>query len=119
MRTDIQTVSEVVREAAATCDPAGHDDAVSSLVARYEDDDRPALGVDDLRGELKGMLEGLDPEGDSTAAGMTAAVATFIATSPAEAGDRETVLRHAARMWFGEDAPEPVRAWLRGQGAET
>jgi hypothetical protein len=118
LKTDIQTVSEVVREAAATCDPDGRDDAVNSLVARFEDDDRPAPGVDDLRGELKGMLEGLDPEGDSTAAEMTAAVATFISTSPADAGDREGVLSHAGRMWFGDDPPEPVRAWLRDRGVE-
>ena len=77
MRTDIQTVAEVVREAAAICDADGHDDVVNSLYVRFEDDDRPALGVEDLRGELEGMLEVVDPEGDSSEAAMTAAVALF------------------------------------------
>ena len=119
MRTDIQTVSEVVREAASICDPEGHDDVVNSLFARFEDDDRPALGVDDLRGELEGMLEGVDPEGDSPAAQMTAAGAAFLATSPAEADRGDAALRHAAKMWFGDDPPEPVQDWLRDQGVEV
>jgi hypothetical protein len=119
VRTDIQTVSEVVREAASICDPEGHDDAVNSLFARFEDDDRPALGVEDLRGELEGMLEGVDPEGDSPAAQMTAAVATFLATSPAEADRGDAALRHAAKMWFGDDTPQPVEDWLRGRGVEV
>jgi hypothetical protein len=119
VRTDIQSVSEVVREAAAICDPDGHDDVVNSLRARFEDDDRPALGVDDLQGELRGMLEGVDPEGDSPAAQMTAAVATFLAASPAEADRGDAALRHAAKVWFGDDPPEPVRDWLRDQGVEV
>jgi hypothetical protein len=119
VRTDIQTVSEVVREAAAICDPEGHDDVVNSLFARFEDDDRPALRVDDLRGELEGMLEGVDPEGDSPAAQMTAAMALFLSTSPAEADRGDAALRHAAKTWFGDDPPEPVADWLRDRGVEV
>ena len=119
MRTDIQTVSEVVREAAAITDPDGHDDAVNSLFARFEDDDRPALGVEDLRGELAGMLEGVDPEGDSPAAQVTAAVALFLSTSPAEADRPEAALREGTKTWFGDHPPEPVRDWLRDNGVDV
>ena len=47
------------------CDPASADDAVTAFVIAFEDDDRPAPGVDDLEGELRGTLRGVDAEGDS------------------------------------------------------
>jgi hypothetical protein len=119
VKTDTEPLSEIVREAAATCDPKSGDDAVTALVVSFEDDDRPAVGVEDLEGELRSTLRGIDPEGDSTPAEMTAALALFIATSPEAANQREDALVHAARTWFHGEPPEPVADWLRERGADV
>jgi hypothetical protein len=119
VRTDIQPVSELVREAAAVCDPASADDAVTAFVIAFEDDDRPALGVEDFAGELRGTLEGIDPEGDSPAAAMTAALASFFATQPQHIEKPDPPLANAARAWFHRDPPEPVADWLRDHGADV
>ena len=118
METDIKTVSELVRHAAAICDPDGQDDVVASIYTRFEDDDRPAFGVDDLRGELRGMLDGVDPEGDSATAAMTAAVATFLATQPGQADKPEVAMREGARLFWQGEPPEPIRDWLADEGVE-
>ena len=120
MKTDVQPVSELIHEAARICDPDGHDDVVRSLLVAFEDDDRPALGVEDFAGELRGTLHGVDPEGDSPAGVMTAAVAAFLATQPEQADRPEATLRHAAKLWFSEDhPPQQVAGWLTEQGVET
>ena len=116
--TDVQTVSHLVRRAVALCDPDGRDDATTQLLEAFEDDDRPALGLgDSLAEELRSTVEGLDPEGDSAAAEVAAAVAIFLAAQP-EGGDHPVdTLREAARIeWRGEPPPN-VRAWLAEHGA--
>src|SRR3954454_1055263 len=133
MQTDSPTVSEVVHEAVGLTDPDGHDDAIASMITAFEDDDRPARGVEDIAEVFGSTARGVDPEGDSPGARVTAAVATFLATSP-EGGDdrgggpppaappspatppgggdaRPATLRVAVRTAYGDDVPEPVLEW--------
>lgn len=63
-RETIPTVSEVVRDAAAICDPDGSETAVTALFTSFEDDDRPATAAEDLAGELLETVRGIDAEGD-------------------------------------------------------
>ena len=109
-------MAEVIRDAVALTDPAGHDDAVVAMFEAFEDDDRPTSAVEDLGGELGSTAGGIDPEGDSPAVEMTAAAAFWLATNPAHAGDRERTLREAARLAFGDSVPERLQAWLTEQG---
>src|SRR5437762_11003473 len=116
MHTDTPTMSEVVHEAVALTDPEGHDDATAGLLTAFEDDDRPARGVEDIAEVLGSTARGVDPEGDSPGARVTAAVATFLATSPEGGDDREATLRVAVRTAYGDEVPEPVVEWLREEG---
>jgi hypothetical protein len=62
-RETIPTISEVVREATAICDPEGTDTATIGLFESFEDDDRPTTAAEDLQGELLSTVRGIDPEG--------------------------------------------------------
>src|SRR5437870_2715299 len=118
MQTDTPTVSEVVHEAVGMTDPDGHDDAIASLVTAFEDDDRPARGVEDIAEVLGSTAQGMDPEGDSPGARVTAAVAAFLATAPEGGDDRQGTLRVAVRTAYGDEVPEPVAEWLREEGVD-
>src|SRR5204863_9580307 len=99
MRTDTPTMSEVVHEAVGLTDPEGHDDAIAALLTAFEDDDRPARGVEGIAEVLGSTARGIDPEDDSPGVRVAAAVATFLATSPDGGDDRESTQRTA----YGED----------------
>jgi hypothetical protein len=118
-RHEIPTVSEAVSRAAAICDPAAADGAVTALVASFELDDRPATAVDDLAGVLGSTVGGVDPEGDSPAASAAAAVAFWLASNPDPGDDRELVLRESVRLGFGDKVPGDVTAWLSEQGVSV
>ena len=112
-----QTVAKAVQRAVALCDPEGVDEACTQLLLAYEDDDRPALGLGDpLAEELRSTVEGLDPEHDSAAAEVAAAVAAFLAGDPHGGNDREGTIREAARVAWAGTPPEHVEAWLSDQG---
>ena len=115
-RMQVPTVAEIIRDAVALTDPAGHDDGVNAMFEAFEDDDRPATAVEDLGGELGSTAGGIDPEGDSPAVEMTAAAAFWLSTNPAQAGDRERTLREGARLVYGNQLPERIEAWLAEQG---
>ena len=117
--TDVPTVADVVRRAVALVDHEGSDDIARELQLVYEDDDRPAAGEgESLREELRGTLAGLDPEGDSGAAAVAAAVASFLATQPEGGSDGSATIREATRVeWHGEP-PELVRSWLADHGVK-
>jgi len=118
LETDVPTVSHVVHEAVAMCDPDGQDDATTELLEAFEDDDRPAPGLgDSLAEELRTTVEGLDPEGDSATAAMAAAVAAFLATKPQGGDDPATTFRVAARIAWGEHPPPNIEEWLEEHGA--
>jgi len=118
MPNDAPTVYEVVHEAVAMTDPDRHDDAIEELLLAFEDDDRPARGVDDIAEILGSTANGVDPEGDSPAVRVAAAVAAFLATNPDGGDDRTATLRLAARTAYRDEVPEPVVEWLRDEGVE-
>ncbi len=116
MQTDVPSVADVIRRAVALCDPDSHDESVSALLERFEDDDRPARAVGALTEELERAAYEADPDGDGGAARMAAMAAAWLATNFDHADDRERVLRESARAAFGDDPPDPVAAWLAAQG---
>lgn len=119
MQTDVPTVSEVVSRAVALVDPDGGDAALAGLLEAYEDDDRAAPGLGDpLAEELRTTAAGLDPEGDSAAVRIAAAVAFFLSTKPQGGEDDPATLRVASRIEWGDDPPESVAAWLAGRGVD-
>ena len=114
----IQSVAEVVREAAAIADPDGADGAIAALVEIYEDDDRPSTAVEDLLGTLMATAEGIDLEGDEGGVEVTAAAAAWLVHNPAEANghERDHVLREGARIAYKGKPPEQVGSWLEARG---
>lgn len=109
-------LSQVVSHAASLVDPEGTDPEVEGLVLAFEDDDRPARGLGGLREELHTSVEGLDPDEDSPAVRMAAAVAFHLAGAPEDERDREGMLRVAARVFYGDEVPELVTRWLEAEG---
>jgi hypothetical protein len=112
----IPTVSEVVREATAICDPEGVETAATALYDGFEDDDRPTTAVGDLAGELLGTVRAVDPEEDEPAAWAAAAAAVWLATNPSQTGNGDHVLREGIRLVFNGQPPAPVADWLEGRG---
>jgi hypothetical protein len=117
-RETIPTISEVVREAAAICDPEGTDTAVTGLFESFEDDDRPTTAAEDLQGELLSTVRGIDPEGDNPAALAAAAAAFWLSTNPGQADNGDHVLREGVRLVFEGAPSEPLAEWLAGRGVE-
>jgi hypothetical protein len=117
-RETIPTISEVVREAAAICDPEGTDTAVTGLFESFEDDDRPTTAAEDLQGELLSTVRGIDPEGDNPAALAAAAAAFWLSTNPSQADNGDHVLREGVRLVFEGAPSEPLAEWLGARGVE-
>jgi hypothetical protein len=117
-RETIPTISEVVREAAAICDPEGTDTAVTGLFESFEDDDRPTTAAEDLQGELLSTVRGIDPEGDNPAALAAAAAAFWLSTNPSQADNGDHVLREGVRLVFEGAPSEPLAGWLAARGVE-
>jgi hypothetical protein len=114
------TVSSLVQRAVVICDPQGTDEACSQLLLAYEDDDRAAIGLGDtLAEELATTVEGLDPEHDSAAAEVAAAVATFLASDPHGGSDDEATIREAVRIAWRGNPPAHVADWLAAQGVDA
>jgi hypothetical protein len=118
-RETIPTISEVVREATAICDPEGTDTAVIGLFESFEDDDRPTTAAEDLQGELLSTVRGIDPEGDSPAALAAAAAAVWLATNPSQADNGDHVLREGTRLVFEGSPPAPLADWLGARAIDT
>ena len=118
-RETIPTISEVVREATAICDPEGTDTVVIGLFESFEDDDRPTTAAEDLQGELLSTVRGIDPEGDSPAALAAAAAAVWLATNPSQADNGDHVLREGVRLVFEGSPPEPLADWLGARAIDT
>jgi hypothetical protein len=112
----IPTVSEVVREATAICDPDGAETAVAALYDGFEDDDRPTSAVPNLTGELMSTVRAIDPEGDEPAAFAAAAAAVWLAKSPGHVDNGDRVIREGVRLVFSGKPPVPLAAWLGERG---
>ena len=107
------TISEAVREAAGIVDPSDRYAPVGELERWFEDHDEPANTVPDLDRRLAGAVDEIDPDGDEPALAVAAAVALYLASLPRHAPrEPEGVVDQALQLWFGDDVPEPVAAWL-------
>jgi hypothetical protein len=114
------TVSEVVHRAAVVVDPAGEHPDVADVLAGFEDRDEPVSGVLNLGDELAEAVGKLDPEGEDPVLQMVWAVATYLAHRRDElAGEREGVLRLAARSEWDGSPPDHVVEWLGAQGVSV
>jgi hypothetical protein len=118
-RETIPTVSEVVRDAAAICDPDGTAPAVTALFEGFEDDDRPATASEDLAGELLETARAIDGEGDDPAALATVAAAAWLATNPGQADNGDHVLREGVRLVFAGQPPQPLADWMAARGLDA
>ena len=116
-RPGTPSLAEVVRRAVDACDPAGTSDAAADFEERFQDRDEPVTAVPNV--ELALREAGVDPEDEDPVAVMILAVATYLAHRRTELdGDREQLLRLAARAEFDADPPEHVARWLAEQGVE-
>ena len=124
-RTEPPTLFDVVHRAAEVADPEGANDGVSDLLRRFEDSDQPVtaiaappgVDVEELIAEIKGAI---DPQDEDAQVMMAAAVATYLAFRRDELdGDREELLRLAARAEYDGHPPEPAASWLEGQGVRV
>ncbi|HEX8647921.1 MAG TPA: hypothetical protein VF715_13580 [Thermoleophilaceae bacterium] len=114
------TVAQLVHQAVALCDPDGTDEACTQLLLAFEDDDRAAVGLGgSLAEELRTSVDGLDPEHDSAAAEVAAAVAFYLSTKPTGGSSDEATIREAVRVTWGSDVPQHVDDWLAAQGVDA
>jgi hypothetical protein len=116
MPTDrtVITLSDLVRRASAIVDPDGVDDAVTNFATRHEDDDVPVGGI--LDGLEERLAWGADEDPPVV---MAQAVVLYLAHRIDEIDDDPgELLKLAARAEFDGHPPEPVRAWLEGNGVE-
>src|SRR5687768_1384550 len=117
---DPVTLAQLVHRAAEITDPAGADDDVVQLQQRFEDADWPVSGIlDSIEQRMAEAAGTLDPQEDSPALQMTAAVAVYLAHRRDEIEqDAADVLRLAARAEFNGNPPANVANWLDEVGIE-
>ena len=113
-RTTI-TLSDLVRRATAIVDADGVDDAVTNFATRHEDDDIPVRGI--LDGLEERLAWGADEDPPVV---MAQAVVLYLAHRLDEVDDDpDEILALAARSEFDGHPPEPVAAWLEGNGIDV
>ena len=117
---DPVTLAQLVHRAAEITDPNGADADVVALEQRFEDADWPVSGIlDSIEQRMAEAAGTLDPQEDSPALQMTAAVAVYLAHRRDEIDeDPVDVLRLAARAEFNGNPPAHVANWLDEAGIE-
>jgi hypothetical protein len=119
MEPEPVTLFEIVKRAVEICDPVGSDAGLSDLLLRFEDDDEPVTGIENLEERLAIAMEGVDVEIEDPAASMAAATILYLAHRRDElSDDPDHILRLAARAEWKGDPPEPVLDWLADRGIE-
>jgi hypothetical protein len=116
------TLSQIVRRAGEVVDPQGADADVTDFMERFEDADEPVGREPEyFRERLAEASAALDPEQESGALQVTAAVATYLAFRRDEAGepDPDELVRLAVRAEFHEHQPRPVADWLALNGVSV
>ncbi|WP_028058778.1 hypothetical protein [Candidatus Solirubrobacter pratensis] len=114
------TFSQLTHRAGLVVDPDGADADVMDFVARFEDDDEPVTAIEDVEQRIAEAAGALDPEGESGALQVTAAVATYLAFRRDETDDDpDEIVRLAVRAEFHDDPPPPVAAWLELNGVDA
>jgi hypothetical protein len=110
------TVSEVVHRAVEVCEDSTSE-SLDELLAKFEDDDRPIAGVEDIEALLNERIG--PPEFDDLDAALTMAraVIAYLAYRRDELdAERTELLRLTARAEFDGHPPEYVDQWLAEQG---
>jgi hypothetical protein len=110
------TVSEVVHRAVEVCEDSTSE-SLDELLAKFEDDDRPIAGVEDIEAMLDERIG--PPEFDDLDAALTMAraVIAYLAHRRDELdAERTELLRLTARAEFDGHPPEHVDQWLTEQG---
>lgn len=116
----VPTLFDVVHRAVAACDPAGTNEGLSQLLARFENRDEPVTAFEDIGAVLAEEKGAIDPQDEDPAIVMATAVATYLAFRRDEFDeDPDELLRLAARSEFDGSPPEAVRGWLAERGVET
>lgn len=111
------TVSDAVKRAVEVCDPEGVNDALTSLLERYEDDDVPISAVPSLDEQLDVALNTIDdPDADPELA-MAGCVIQYLARRRDELHeDRDELLRLTVRAELDGKPPPAIADWLVQQG---
>jgi hypothetical protein len=117
---DPVTLAQLVHRAAEITDPEGADDDVVALQQRFEDADWPVSGIlDSIEQRMAEAAGALDPQEESPALQMTAAVAVYLAYRRDELRDDPgDVLRLAARAEYDGKPPAHIANWLESSGIE-
>jgi hypothetical protein len=111
------TVFEVVKRAAAVCDPDGDDELIADLLLAYEDRDEPVTALDERDRTFFETAERVAGVLPSAGVEIAAAVATYLTFRRDELGDDdEDLLRLAVRAEYGNEPPAEIRDWLRDAG---
>ncbi|MBX5442241.1 MAG: hypothetical protein IRZ32_12040 [Solirubrobacteraceae bacterium] len=113
------TLAQLARRAAELVDPEDEDRDVAEFEQLFEDADEPARALleDTLDARVEEVVRRIDPEGDLPRIQMAGAVVRYLAHKPSELkGDRDHVLRLAARAEYHGDPPPVVADWLVDQG---
>lgn len=110
------TVAQIVHRAIEVTDPQGANDALAELLKRFEDDDEPASGVEDIEEVLSEAVNSVgDPEIDPELA-MAEAVAVYLAHRRDELREEPVeLLRLAVRAEFDGRPSHAVAQWLTEQ----
>jgi hypothetical protein len=108
------TVSEAVHAAVEACDD-GSSEALDELLLRFEDEDEPITGVEDIEQLLERRVGPIE-EGDP-AFQMACAVVIYLAHRRDEiSAEADELLRLAARSEFNGSPPPEVADWLQLRG---
>jgi hypothetical protein len=111
------TVFEVVKRAAAVCDPDGDDELIADLLLAYEDRDEPVTALDERDRTFFETAERVAGVLPSAGVEIAAAVATYLTFRRDELrDDDEDLLRLAVRAEYGDEPPAEIRDWLRDAG---
>jgi hypothetical protein len=117
---DPVTLAQLVNRAAEITDPDGADEDVTQLMQRFEDADWPVSGIlDSIEQRMAEAAGTVDPQEDSPALQMAAAVTVYLAHRRDEVEDDPVdVLRMAARAEYDGKPPANVASWLEAAGIE-
>ena len=110
------TVAQVVHRAIEVTDPEGGNDALAELLERFEDEDEPVAGVEEIEEVLSEAVNSIgDPDIDPELA-MAQAVAVYLAHRRDELREEPVeLLRLAVRAEFEGHPPPMVEQWLTEQ----
>ena len=120
MPTDPRPVSvfDVVRRAVEAVDPDGTNARLGSLLERFEDDDEPVRGVDQLDEILADADLDVDLEGDDPDVDLAIATVRYLAHHRGAVGmDGERLLHEAALWQWRGKLPSWTREALSDHGA--